>query len=69
MDIALHDLMAKKADTSVSYLLSAELTSPVMVHTNQTLFWTRKAELLCQAGDYVARGFTNLKVRIGFIRQ
>ncbi|CAK8737353.1 N-succinyl-L-Arg/Lys racemase [Sodalis praecaptivus] len=36
-----------------------------MAHTNQTPFWTSEADLLRQAGDYVARGFTSLKVRIG----
>ncbi|WP_406705677.1 enolase C-terminal domain-like protein [Sodalis sp.] len=65
LDMALHDLVAKQAGTSVSGLLSAEPASPVMAHTNQTLVWTSEADFLRQAGDYVARGFTSLKVRIG----
>ncbi|AHF78095.1 Mandelate racemase/muconate lactonizing protein [Sodalis praecaptivus] len=65
LDMALHDLVAKQVGTSVSGLLSAEPASPVMAHTNQTLFWTSEADFLRQAGDYVARGFTSLKVRIG----
>lgn len=33
--------------------------------TNQTLFWQEDASLLARARAYVARGFTELKLRIG----
>ncbi|NDL62218.1 mandelate racemase [Enterobacteriales bacterium SAP-6] len=38
---------------------------PVSYHTNQTLFWSSREQMLQQAEAYVARGFTELKLRVG----
>lgn len=65
LDMALHDLVARQAGTSVSGLLGAEGAFPVREQTNQTLFWSSESAFLRQADDYLARGFYQLKVRIG----
>ncbi len=38
---------------------------PVRYHTNQTLFWSTREQMLQQAETYVDRGFTELKLRVG----
>lgn len=63
IDCALHDLVARKSDTSVAALLGArgEPVSP----TNQTLFWSSFESFTARAKAYVDRGFLDLKVRVG----
>ena len=65
IDLALHDLAARRAGTSVAGLLGASPAFPIASPTNQTLFWSTMDTFLQQAADYVDRGFTHLKVRIG----
>ncbi|TKI05955.1 mandelate racemase/muconate lactonizing enzyme family protein [Martelella alba] len=65
LDSALHDLAARRAGTSVAGLLGANDPVPVAAATNQTLFLGDMDTFMRQAVDYVARGFTQLKVRIG----
>lgn len=64
LDIALHDLLARQAGVSVAAWLGAK-TSPPAWHTNQTLFWGSDTQMLMQAQQYVSRGFTQLKLRVG----
>lgn len=64
LDLALHDMVAAQAGTSVAGLLGAPEAFPVSSATNQTLFWSTPEVFLQQAEAYVARGFTQLKVRI-----
>jgi L-alanine-DL-glutamate epimerase-like enolase superfamily enzyme len=63
IDCALHDLVAKRAGTSVAALLGTT-ASPVF-HTNQTLFWSSFEDFVARAKTYVDRGFLDLKVRVG----
>jgi hypothetical protein len=80
VDLALHDLAAKRAGQPLAAFLSksdlgkSELgtsdlgkseAGPVSYATNQTLFISDDATFLRQAQAYVARGFRDLKVRIG----
>ncbi|TCV95172.1 mandelate racemase/muconate lactonizing enzyme family protein [Biostraticola tofi] len=65
IDIALHDLIARRQGVSVAALLGATSLSAVGHSTNQTLFWSPLPQMLSQATDYVERGFTRLKVRLG----
>lgn len=64
IDMALHDLLARKAGTSVGTLLGGADAGETCA-TNQTLFWTDEAEFLARAEAYVGRGFRDLKVRVG----
>lgn len=64
LDMALHDLLARKAGKTVAAWLGADETSPCYP-TNQTLFWSSEAQMLDQARAYVERGFTQLKLRTG----
>lgn len=64
LDMALHDLLARKAGKSVAAWLGADQTLP-SYPTNQTLFWNSEAQMLDQARAYVTRGFTQLKLRTG----
>lgn len=65
VDGALHDRAARQAGLPLARHLGvapgAELAHP----TNQTLFVSTDAVFLDQARAYVARGFADLKVRIG----
>ncbi|NIG33824.1 mandelate racemase [Pantoea sp. ICBG 828] len=63
-DMALHDLLAQQAGVSLAHWLGAAAASPGYP-TNQTLFWGSEAQMLTQAEQYVARGFTQLKLRTG----
>nr|WP_255556900.1 mandelate racemase/muconate lactonizing enzyme family protein [Sodalis sp. dw_96] len=65
IDLALHDMAATQAGTSVAGLLGSPTAFPVASSTNQTLFWSPPDIFLQQAEAYVDRGFTALKVRIG----
>ena len=62
IDGALHDLVAKRAGSSVVALLggSGEPVSP----TNQTLFWSSFDDFIARSQAYVDRGFLDLKVRV-----
>jgi len=65
VDCALHDLCAKRAGVSVARWLGAELANRVTWPTNQTLFWSDDQTLLARADSYFARGFVDLKLRVG----
>jgi L-Ala-D/L-Glu epimerase len=65
VDCALHDLCAKRAGVSVARWLGAELANRAAWPTNQTLFWSDDQTLLARADSYVARGFMDLKLRVG----
>jgi L-alanine-DL-glutamate epimerase-like enolase superfamily enzyme len=67
VDLALHDLAAKRAGQPLAAFLAKGEPSaaPVSYATNQTLFISDDATFLRQAQAYVARGFRDLKVRIG----
>jgi L-alanine-DL-glutamate epimerase-like enolase superfamily enzyme len=64
LDMALHDLLARQQNQSVAAYLGAS-RSPAAWPTNQTLFWGSESQMLAQAERYVARGFTQLKLRTG----
>lgn len=63
IEMALRDAEARIRDVPLAVLLGgvAEATS----HTNQTLFWSDDAAMLTRAGGYLARGFHELKLRVG----
>ncbi|MFE0587987.1 MULTISPECIES: mandelate racemase/muconate lactonizing enzyme family protein [Pantoea] len=64
LDMALHDLLAKRAKQSLAQWLGAAPCAASFA-TNQTLFWGSEAQMLQQAQGYVERGFTQLKLRTG----
>ncbi|MGK3124106.1 mandelate racemase/muconate lactonizing enzyme family protein [Candidatus Pantoea formicae] len=64
LDMALHDLLAKRAQQSLAQWLGAESCATSFA-TNQTLFWGSEAQMLQQAQSYLDRGFTQLKLRTG----
>nr|WP_244987180.1 mandelate racemase/muconate lactonizing enzyme family protein [Winslowiella toletana] len=64
LDMALHDLLARREQQSLAAWLGAPLAD-AHYGTNQTLFWGSETQLLTQAHQYVARGFTQLKLRTG----
>lgn len=66
LDMALHDLLAKRAKQSLAHWLGAASCAASFA-TNQTLFWGSEAQMLQQAHDYVERGFTQLKLRTGVV--
>jgi len=63
IDGALHDLLARRAGVPLARWLDGgdETAWP----TNQTLFWSSDDALLASAARYVARGFRDLKLRVG----
>lgn len=65
VDCALHDLAAKQAGQPLAIFLGAPLVTEIAHATNQTLFISSDATFLEQAAAYVARGFRDLKIRIG----
>lgn len=65
VDIALHDLRARRLGLPLTVALGAPAGAGLAHATNQTLFVSSDAAFLEQAGRYVARGFRDLKVRIG----
>ncbi|MDO9405662.1 MAG: mandelate racemase/muconate lactonizing enzyme family protein [Polaromonas sp.] len=67
IDCALHDLVARRAGLPLADWLRDDgvpSTAPVQWHSNQTLFWSPFDVFMQQAEAYVARGFTELKVRV-----
>ncbi|MBF7688577.1 mandelate racemase/muconate lactonizing enzyme family protein [Acinetobacter rathckeae] len=65
LDMALHNLLAKRAQQSLAQYLGATTPCALSFMTNQTLFWGSEAQMLHQAEHYVDRGFTQLKLRTG----
>ncbi|MGQ9365079.1 mandelate racemase/muconate lactonizing enzyme family protein [Azospirillum sp. ST 5-10] len=65
VDCALHDLLARRAGVTVARWLGADGAGAAAWPTNQTLFWSGHEALLANADRYVARGFTDLKLRVG----
>jgi L-alanine-DL-glutamate epimerase-like enolase superfamily enzyme len=65
IDAALHDYLGRRAHRSVAALLGAPEGGPIEARTNQTLFVSEDAAFRDRAERYVARGFRDLKVRIG----
>ncbi|MCJ8145039.1 mandelate racemase/muconate lactonizing enzyme family protein [Ancylobacter sp. A5.8] len=65
IDGALHDLAARQAGIPLATLLGAPEGEPIARATNQTLFISSDETFLERASAYVARGFRDLKVRIG----
>jgi L-Ala-D/L-Glu epimerase len=68
IDCALHDLVARRAGQPLADWLRDDgiaASTPVVWHSNQTLFWSPFDVFMQQAEAYVARGFTDLKVRVG----
>ncbi|WP_439570293.1 mandelate racemase/muconate lactonizing enzyme family protein [Roseovarius mucosus] len=63
IDCLLHDWIARNADVALCAILSGARPQPSP--TNQTLFWSEPAAFEERATDYVARGFTRLKLRFG----
>ncbi|HEX8046794.1 mandelate racemase/muconate lactonizing enzyme family protein [Rhizobium sp.] len=64
LDIALHDLLARRQGVPLAQWLGAA-TMPISHPTNQTLFISTPEQFLAQAESYVSRGFCDLKVRVG----
>jgi len=64
LDVALWDLSAQRAGLPLAHLLAGEARS-LRYATNQTLFLSQDAQFDRQAAQYVARGFRQLKLRIG----
>jgi L-Ala-D/L-Glu epimerase len=64
IDLALHDLLAKKAGKTVAASLGAP-GEAVSFKSNQTLFWSSFEDFIARAKRYVERGFRKLKVRVG----
>ncbi|MFK8253252.1 mandelate racemase/muconate lactonizing enzyme family protein [Ancylobacter terrae] len=65
VDTALHDLRARRRGLPLAVMLGAPAGAVIAHATNQTLFVSPDETFLDQAGHYVARGFLDLKVRIG----
>ncbi|QIB33582.1 mandelate racemase/muconate lactonizing enzyme family protein [Ancylobacter pratisalsi] len=65
IDCTLHDLVAKQAGVPLAVHLGAPPADMFAHATNQTLFVSSDSAFLARAEAYVARGFTDLKIRIG----
>lgn len=65
IDCALHDLVAKQAGLPLAVYLGVPAGTTLAYPTNQTLFVSSDETFLAQASAYVARGFRDLKIRIG----
>ncbi|MFK0166873.1 mandelate racemase/muconate lactonizing enzyme family protein [Rhizobium sp. NPDC090279] len=65
LDIALHDFLARRQGLSLAQWLGAAASTDISHSTNQTLFISTPEQFLAQAEAYVARGFRDLKVRVG----
>lgn len=63
-EMAAADGAARAANLSLAETLGAA-GPPRDTGTNQTLFWSHDATMLARAAGYVARGFTDLKLRVG----
>lgn len=65
LDTALHDLLAQRQGLPLAQWLGANASADISHATNQTLFISTPEQFLAQAEVYIARGFRDLKVRIG----
>ncbi len=65
IDLALHDLAAKRRGLPLARLLTGAAIGDIAYPSNQTLFLSDDATFLQRAQAYIARGFRDLKVRIG----
>lgn len=65
IDASLHDYLGRRENRPVAALLGAPEGARVEADTNQTLFVSSDADFRDRAEGYVARGFRDLKVRIG----
>ncbi|WP_246621521.1 mandelate racemase/muconate lactonizing enzyme family protein [Rhizobium laguerreae] len=65
LDIALHDLLARRQDVPLARWLGAPAAMRISHPTNQTLFISTPEQFLAQAENYIRRGFCDLKVRVG----
>lgn len=63
VDLAIHDLVARREGVAVAHILGGE--GAIRYPTNQTLFFSDMPTFCQRCIDYVARGFTRLKIRIG----
>ena len=63
IDCALHDFLARRAGKTVAASIGAG-PGDVKSLTNQTLFWSSFDDFIARARAYVARGYTDLKVRV-----
>ncbi|WP_294911272.1 mandelate racemase/muconate lactonizing enzyme family protein [Tatumella sp. UBA2305] len=64
LDMAVHDFLARSQQQTLAEFLGGPAGN-VEFSTNQTLFWGSEQQLLTQAHQYVSRGFTQLKLRVG----
>ena len=64
-EMAAVDGAAREAGMPLHQWLGSGLPEIRSTPTNQTLFWTDEATMLARAGAYAARGFLDLKLRIG----
>jgi L-alanine-DL-glutamate epimerase-like enolase superfamily enzyme len=64
VDCALWDLEARQKGLPLAHLLAGRPV-PLSRGSNQTLFLSSDDQMLAQAKTYVARGFTDLKLRFG----
>ncbi|MDN7180654.1 mandelate racemase/muconate lactonizing enzyme family protein [Caballeronia sp. SEWSISQ10-4 2] len=65
IDSALHDLHARQLGVSVTGLFNADAARTQTWRSNQTLFWSSDETMLERAAGYLARGFHELKLRVG----
>lgn len=63
-DIALWDMSAKRAGLPLAHLLAGEARALTNA-SNQTLFLSAEVDFDARAAAYVARGFRDLKLRVG----
>ncbi|WP_220791864.1 mandelate racemase/muconate lactonizing enzyme family protein [Gluconacetobacter dulcium] len=63
VDLAVHDLLARREGVLLAHMLGG--TGVVRHPTNQTLFFSDMPTFQRRCIAYVARGFTQLKIRIG----
>jgi L-alanine-DL-glutamate epimerase-like enolase superfamily enzyme len=63
VEMAVRDAQARIRDIPLAALFGG--VAEPHSHTNQTLFWCDDATLLVRARGYLARGFTDLKLRVG----
>ncbi len=65
VDMALHDAAAREQGVSVTEFLGGQ--PKAAVPTNQCIFWCDNQTLVERVQRYVARGFTDIKLRIGIV--
>jgi L-alanine-DL-glutamate epimerase-like enolase superfamily enzyme len=65
IDSALCDLYARQLGVSVAGLFNADAAGTQTWRSNQTLFWSSDEDMLTRAAGYLARGFHELKLRVG----